>query len=241
MHNVIVTGGSRGLGLAITTSLAAAGYQVIAVARSETDPLREAMSSTAPGSVCFRAFDLTETAAMGKFVRTLRREFGPIYGLVNNAGIGTSGLLTMMRDDQIERLAQLNTIAPMILTKYVLRSMLAERVGRIINIASVVAATGYKGLAAYAATKASMIGFTRSLAREVGSIGITVNAVAPGFIDTEMTRGTDPAVRERIMRRSALKRLPVPADVAGAVEYLLSDKASKITGITLTVDAGNTA
>jgi 3-oxoacyl-[acyl-carrier protein] reductase len=180
--------------------------------------------------------------AIGGLVGSLRKEFGPPYGLINNAGIGTGGMLTMMRDEQIETLARLNMIAPIILTKYVLRSMMVERAGRIVNTASIVGgSTGYSGLSAYAATKASLIGFARSLAREVGQLGITVNAVAPGFVDTQMTRDLGAEQREQIVRRSALRRLPGADDVAASVEFLLSERAKNITGITLTVDAGNTA
>ena len=115
---------------------------------------------------------------------------------MNNAGIGTAGMLGTMRDEDIERLIQLNTLSPILLTKYVLRSMMSEREGRIVNIASIVAATGYSGLSVYSATKASLLGFTRSLAREVGQLGITVNAIAPGFIDTEMTHELTASQRE---------------------------------------------
>jgi 3-oxoacyl-[acyl-carrier protein] reductase len=146
-----------------------------------------------------------------------------------------------MRNSQIEQLVRLNTLAPIVLTKYVVRSMVADGVGRIVNIASVVASTGYSGLSVYAATKASMLGFTRSLAREVGKMGVNVNSVAPGFVDTEMTHGLTAEKREQIVRRSALRRLCDIEDVANAVEFLLSDKAKNITGTVLTVDAGNTA
>ena len=171
----------------------------------------------------------------------MRKEFGPLYGLVNNAGLGTAGVLAIMRDSDIEKLTRLNVVAPLVLTKYVVRAMMLERAGRIVNISSIVGSTGYRALSAYAATKAALEGFTRSLAREVGSLGITVNAVAPGFVSTEMTADLGEDQREQIARRSALKRLAVPADVAAAVEFLMSDKAKNITGITLTVDAGNTA
>ncbi len=244
MRNVAVTGASRGIGLAIATTLAAGGYRVLAIARSESEELRSAIAagSAHGGALTFRAFDLTDIAAIAGLVGSLRNEFGPLYGLVNNAGIGTSGMLTLMRDDQIETLARVNMIAPIILTKYVLRSMLIERAGRIVNIASIVGgSTGYSGLSAYAATKASLIGFTRSLAREVGQLGITVNAVAPGFVDTQMTRDLTAEQRGQIERRSALRRLPGVDDIAGSVEFLLSERARNITGITLTVDAGNTA
>ncbi len=244
MRNILVTGASRGIGLAIATTLAAGGYRVLAIARSESEELRSAIAagSAHGGALSFRAFDLTDIAAIAGLVGSLRNEFGPVYGLVNNAGIGTSGMLTLMRDEQIETLARLNMIAPIILTKYVLRSMLIERAGRIVNIASIVGgSTGYSGLSAYAATKASLIGFTRSLAREVGQLGITVNAVAPGFVDTQMTRDLTADQREQVVRRSALRRLPGADDIAGSVEFLLSERARNITGITLTVDAGNTA
>jgi 3-oxoacyl-[acyl-carrier protein] reductase len=244
MRNVIVSGGSRGLGLAISTALVAAGYQVIAVARSETAELLAAVESaaqSATGRLNFRACDLSRTADLARFVGALRQEFGPVYGLVNNAGIGTPGVLSMMPDDQVEALVRLNTISPILMTKYVLRSMMVAGEGRIINMASIVATTGYSGLAAYSATKAALLGFTRSLAREVGPLNITVNAIAPGFIDTEMTHALDAGQRQQIARRSALKRLAGADDVAGAVLYLLGDSARNITGVTLTVDAGNTA
>jgi 3-oxoacyl-[acyl-carrier protein] reductase len=244
LRNVIVTGASRGLGLAISATLAASGYQVIAIARTQSAPLGAAMArarEAGSGAIQFRAFDLLETQAIAPLVSELRKRFGPLYGLVNNAALGTAGVLAMMRDDQLETLVRLNTISPMILSKYVVRTMMSEKSGRIVNMASIVASTGYHGLSVYSATKASLIGFTRSLAREVGPLGITVNAVAPGFVETDMTQELEGAQREQIKRRSALRRLPDLDDVAAAVEFLLSDKAKNITGTTLTVDAGNTA
>ena len=146
-----------------------------------------------------------------------------------------------MRDPEIERLIQLNTVSPILLSKYVVRSMMSQHEGRIINITSIVASTGYGGLSVYSATKASMLGFTRSLAREVGELGITVNAVAPGFIATDMTRELDESQRQQIARRSALKRMADPIDVARSVEFLLGDGGRNMTGTTLTVDAGSSA
>jgi len=244
LRNVIVTGASRGLGLAIAQALVAAGYRVLGIARSSSAELETLAASAAGaggGALQFYPFDLLETAAMAQLVSRLRQEVGPLYGLVNNAGLGTGGVLAMMRDEQIEALIRLNTLSPIVLTRHAVRSMMSERAGRIVNISSIVATTGYPSLSVYSATKASLIGFTRSLAREVGQLGITVNAVAPGFIDTEMTRELDARQREQITRRSALKRLPEPADVAAAVTFLLSEQARNITGTTLTVDAGNTA
>lgn len=242
MPNILVTGGSRGIGLAIARRLASAGHRVVAIARRPTDELNTAMTETrAAGSLRFKAADLSDIGAIPALVRELKTDFGPIAGLVNNAGIGTSGVLATMPDARIAELMTLNVVSPVVLTKYVVRAMMAAGAGRIVNISSIVGATGFKGLAPYSATKAAMTGFTRSLAREVGSLGITVNAVAPGFIDTEMTSELGGDDRSRIAGRSALRRLAEAEDVAGAVEYLLSDAARNITGTVLTVDAGGTA
>jgi 3-oxoacyl-[acyl-carrier protein] reductase len=244
MLNIIVTGGSRGLGLAIARKLAAAGYRVIAIARQPSEQLVSAIRERGPSqrsSLHFRPFDLGNISDIPNLVKGLRKEFGSIYGLVNNAALGTSGILATMQDAQIERLVCLNTVSPLILTKYVVRSMMADGGGRIVNVASIVSFTGYSGLSVYGATKASVVGFTRSLAREVGPLGITVNAVAPGFLDTEMTESLGERQRDQIARRSALHRLADVDDIAHAVEFLLSDKAKNITGTVLTVDAGNTA
>nr|WP_321983109.1 SDR family NAD(P)-dependent oxidoreductase [uncultured Lichenicoccus sp.] len=244
MHNAIVTGASRGLGLGIARTLAASGFNVIAIARNPTGELEEAMAQAARaerGRLIFRARDLSELAALPVLVKELRTEFGALYGLVNNAGLGTGGMLATMRDEDIERLVHLNVLMPMMLTKYVVRSMLAAGSGRIVNISSIVGRTGYSGLSAYSATKASLDGFTRALAREVGPVGITVNAVAPGFIDTEMTHGLGDRDREKIRRRSALGRMAEIDDVANLVDFLFTEKARNITGTVMTVDAGNTA
>jgi 3-oxoacyl-[acyl-carrier protein] reductase len=244
MPNVIVTGGSRGLGLGIAKTLRAAGHDVIAVARRESAALTHAMNAPPPsgaGALHFVPFDLGCIAELSRLVKHIRTTYGPIFGLVNNAGIGTSGVLATMRDADIEALLRLNTLSPLILTKYVARAMMAAQGGRIVNISSIVSFTGFSGLSVYSTTKASLIGFTRSLARELGTLGVTVNAVAPGFVDTDMTGDLGDRQRDKIARRSALRRMAEVADVAHAVEFLLSEKAKNITGTTMTVDAGNTA
>jgi 3-oxoacyl-[acyl-carrier protein] reductase len=244
MLNVVVTGGSRGIGLAIARRLAQAGYNVIAVARRENADLNEAIREVleaGTGGLHFRAFDLGEIDGIPSFIKGLRDEFGPVYGLVNNAGIGPEGLLANMHNTEIEALVRLNTLSPIVLTKYVVRQMMADGAGRIINMSSIIAATGYSGLSVYGATKAAATGFTRSLAREVGKLGITVNAIAPGFVMTELTQGLSEDQRQRIAGRSALRRLPEADDVARMVEYLLGEGGRNITGSVLTIDAGNTA
>ena len=231
MRNVVVTGGTRGIGWAITENLIANDYYPIMIARS---PPGNSIRSE------FISWDLSEIDTLDQLGAKLR-DIGPIYGLVNNAGIGTAGILATMKDSEIARLINLNVTATIVLTKYLIRSMMTNRSGRIVNMSSIVATTGYQGLAAYSASKSALIGFTHALAREVGSLGITVNAVAPGFITTEMTHGLTDKHRDQIAKRSALQRMASVEDVANAVTFLLSDAACNITGTVLTVDAGNTA
>ncbi len=244
MDNVVVTGASRGIGLAIARKLAASGYGVTAVARRSGDELEaaiEACERQAVGSLRFAALDLSQIEAIPDFVRQLRRRNGPIYGLVNNAGIGPEGLLAIMPDSQIESLLRLNSLSPIVLTKYVVRGMMAEGRGRVVNLSSIIASTGYNALSVYGATKAAMVGFTKSLSREVGRLGVTVHAIAPGFIYTEMTRGLDEAQRRRIADRSALRRLAEAEDVANMAAFLIGETGRNITGAVMTIDAGATA
>jgi 3-oxoacyl-[acyl-carrier protein] reductase len=236
MRNVVVTGGTRGIGLTITRAMMQAGHHVIVIAR-KTSP---EIACADPARLSFVACDLMEVEYVS-LAMTLRGRFNPIYGLVNNAGIGPSGILSTMPDCQVADVMRMNVVAPITLTKYLIRSMLVAREGRVVNISSIVASTGYGGLSAYSASKAAIEGFTRSLAREVGVVGITVNAVAPGFVETEMTHGLTDKQRQHIARRSALNRLPTTNDVANAVTFLMSDMAANITGTVMTVDAGNTA
>jgi 3-oxoacyl-[acyl-carrier protein] reductase len=239
-----VTGGSRGIGLAVAKKLAASGYCAIAVARKTTGQLDAAIAEASQGgesAIRFAPFDLGDLDKIQSFVAGLRKSYGPIYGLVNNAALGTDGALSLMPNARIAELVRINTLSPMVFTKYVVRAMMADGGGRIVNVASIVAFTGYSGLSVYSATKASMVGFTRSLAREVGRMGVNVNAVAPGFLETEMTDGMTDDQRAKVARRSALQRLPVVEDVSNAVAFLMGDGARSITGTVLTVDAGATA
>ncbi|HXQ14091.1 MAG TPA: SDR family NAD(P)-dependent oxidoreductase [Caulobacteraceae bacterium] len=237
---VLVTGASRGIGLAIARRLAASGYTTIALARTQGEALSTAIEE-ANSAIAFVPFDLTNLDAIPDLARELKARFGPIWGLVNNAGLGTDGLLSNMHLSQIEALIRLNVTAPIVLTKYIVRGMMTGGGGRIVNMSSVIGSTGYSGLSVYGATKASMLGFTKSLAREVGRLGVTVNAVAPGFIDTEMTAGLGEDGRDQVMRRSALRRLAEVDDIAAMVEFLMGAGGKNITGAVMTVDAGNTA
>ncbi len=240
MPSILITGASRGIGLAIASRLAAAGYEVIALARTQGEAL-EAAIAAANGKIRFFGFDLSDVDAIPELVRTLKAEHGQVWGLVNNAGMGLDGLLANTHNSQIEAVIRLNVTAPIVLTKYVVRGMLSGEGGRIVNLSSIIGSTGYTGLSVYGATKAAMIGFTKSLAREVGRQGVTVNAVAPGFIETEMTAGLGDEGKEQVRRRSALRRLAEVGDVAAMVEFLMGDGGQNITGTVLTIDAGNTA
>ena len=241
MRNVLVTGGTRGVGLAVAAKLAGEGFAVFALGRKQSPDLQAAIAAAPPGALRFLPFDLADIDAIPELIRAMKAEHGPLYGLVNNAALGTDGLLSNMHNSDIEKLLRLNTLSPIVLSKYAVRAMMTAAAGRIVNISSIIGFTGYSGLSVYGATKASMLGFTRSLAREVGRLGVTVNAVAPGFMDTEMTASLKEADRQKIASRSALRRLAEVEDVAGAVSYLMSDAAKNVTGTTITVDAGNTA
>ncbi len=241
MRNVLVSGGTRGLGLAVARRLASDGFAVYAIGRKESPALEIAIAKEPAGRLNFVPFDLLNVDVIPDLIRELKAEHGPFYGLINNAAQGTGGLLSKMHNSEIEKLVKLNTLSPIILTKYVVRAMMVAGEGRIVNISSVAGFTGYSGLSVYGATKGSLLGFTRALAREVGQLGVTVNAVAPGFMETDMTANMGEARREKIVGRSALKRLVNVEDVANAVSFLMSDAANNITGTVMTVDAGNTA
>lgn len=236
---IVVTGCSKGLGLSICKHLSSAGYSVLGVARSLSDDYKALMNNNE--QVYFEQFDLAYIEGLYELSRKIQKEYGEVYGLVNNAALGTDGVLTTMHEKDIATLINVNVTSPITFTKYISRSFLKQRRGRVINVSSIIASTGYSGLSVYAATKAALNGFTRSLARELGKLGVTVNSVSPGYMETEMTQGLAGDRLNSIMRRSALRKLPKTDDVAQMIEYLLSDKADNITGTNFTIDAGNTA
>jgi len=240
MKTVIVTGATRGLGLAIARRAALDGYRVIGCGRYLSDGLRT-LQVDYPEQVLFEELDLNDLASLHPFAMRIVSSYGRPWALVNNAAKGGDGVLATLHERDISELLRTNVEAPILLTKYLLRPMLLNRRGRIVNITSIIASTGFSGLSVYAASKAALAGFTRSLAREVGRVGITVNNVAPGYMATEMTAGLQGEKLQSIQRRSPLGRLASPDDVAAAVSYLLGEQAAHVTGTTLTVDAGSTA
>jgi len=233
----LVTGATRGIGAAIADALAAEGARVIGTATSESGAAAIGERLAALGGVG-RVLDVAQAGAIEALVEDVAKEFGEIAILVNNAGITRDTLLMRMRDEDWDAIMETNLKSVFRASKAVLRGMMKARCGRIVNIASVVGAMGNAGQANYAAAKAGIMGFTKSMAREVGSRNITVNCVAPGFIDTDMTRSLPEAQREMLVGQIALGRLGEAKDIADAVVFLASDKAAYITGQTLHVNGG---
>ncbi|MCD0459853.1 SDR family NAD(P)-dependent oxidoreductase [Roseiconus lacunae] len=240
--NVLVTGGTRGLGLSVVRRLADEGYAVIATGRTLSAPLTQLIESQAfEHPIVFEQLDLAVPDSIRHRIGNMIDQHGELYGLVNNAAVGLDGVLATMHESDIQDTLQINLTSTILVTKYASRSMLIQRRGRIVNVASVVARTGYSGLAVYAATKAGLIGFTKSLSRELGKVGITVNSVSPGFLETEMTETLGQESLAKIKSRSALKKLASIDDVAGGIAYLMSDAGVSVTGTDLVIDAGGTA
>ena len=235
---VVVSGTSSGLGRSLAKALVADDYKVIGIARRNVTSEEIGGNSK---SYSHLNFDLGNIEKIPDLCSNIVKEFGKPFGLVNNAAIGTDGLLPTMHLTDIEKLVSLNILSPIVMTKHLIRPMLEQRSGRVINVSSIVARTGYRGLSVYAASKAAMEGFTRSLARDVGPKGVTVNCIAPGFVDTEMTNALNPESLEKIKRRAALGRFPTHDEVISGMLYLLSENATGITGTTITIDAGNSA
>ncbi|TNJ38567.1 SDR family oxidoreductase [Chlorobaculum thiosulfatiphilum] len=240
MKVVVVTGATRGLGLAIAHQCITDGYKVVAVGRSMTGQLNLLLQQY-DGQIVFERYDFSDITGIHSFAVDLVKRHGRPWGLVNNAAIGIDGVLATMHEKDISKLIKINIEAPVLLTKYLLRSMLLNRCGRIINVSSIIASTGFNGLSVYGATKAALAGFTKSLAREVGKAHITVNALSPGFMETDMTSKIQKERFDSIRRRSPSGHLASVEDAAHAVSYLLSDSALRVTGTTITVDAGTTA
>jgi 3-oxoacyl-[acyl-carrier protein] reductase len=233
----LVTGASRGIGAAIADELARQGAKVYGTATSESGAMAIGKRLAAHGGVG-RVLDVSQPGVGDAVVDAIAAESGPVSILVNNAGITRDQLLLRMKDEDWQAILDTNLSSVFRLSRAVLRGMVKARKGRIISIASVIGVTGNAGQANYAAAKAGIIGFTKTLAREVGSRGITANVVAPGFIETDMTRALPEATRSAMLGGVALGRLGSPADIAHAVAYLAGPGASYVTGETLHVNGG---
>jgi len=234
---VLVTGASRGIGAAIADELAAQGATVIGTATSDSGAAAIGERLAAHGGHG-RMLNVTDGASIDALIDSIAKEFGPVSILVNNAGITRDQLLMRMRDEDWQAILDTNLTSVYRASKAVMRGMMKARKGRIISIASVVGVTGNPGQANYAAAKAGIIAFSKSLAREIGSRGITVNVVAPGFIDTDMTRSLPEDARQALLGQIALGHLGEATDIAKAVGFLASPSAAYITGETLHVNGG---
>ncbi|GAB3036560.1 MULTISPECIES: 3-oxoacyl-ACP reductase FabG [Oleiagrimonas] len=233
----LVTGATRGIGAAIADTLAAQGATVVGTATSENGA-STIDARLKPHGGAGRVLNVTDAAGVDALIGEIAKEFGPVSILVNNAGITRDQLLMRMKDEEWDDILATNLTSVFRTSKAVMRGMMKARKGRIINIGSVVGTTGNPGQTNYAAAKAGIIAFSKSLAREVGSRGITVNVVAPGFIDTDMTRALDETQRSTLETQIALGRLGAPEDIANAVAFLASPSASYVTGETLHVNGG---
>jgi len=234
--NALVTGSTRGIGRAIAETLAKSGARVAIVGR-ELQKAQQAATAVGNGAQGF-ACDVTDTAAVAKLVADVETAFGSIDILVNNAGITRDNLVMRLKDDDWDSVQNANLRGAFAAIRAVSRGMMKRRSGRIINISSIIGIIGNKGQANYAASKAGLIALTKSVAKELGSRNILVNAVAPGFIETEMTAAMTPEAREGLGKQIALERLGTPQDVAAAVAFLASDLATYISGQVLVVDGG---
>jgi 3-oxoacyl-(acyl-carrier-protein) reductase len=234
--NALVTGSTRGIGRAIAETFAECGARVAVVGRElqRAEVAADAIGNDARGFAC----DVSDTAAVAKLVSDVEAAFGSIDILVNNAGITRDNLVMRLKDEDWDAVQNANLRGAFAAIRAVSRGMMKHRSGRIINVASIVGITGNKGQANYAASKAGLIALTKSVAKELGSRKILVNAVAPGFIETEMTAAMTPEAREALGKQIALGRLGTAKDVAAMVAFLASDLASYITGQVFVVDGG---
>lgn len=237
MKVALISGGSKGLGAALVERFLANGFKVATCSRTPTEQT-VAWEKRHGDNFYFEALSLNDRPACRQYVRNIQQRLGDVSVLVNNAGVANTAVLALADDDAIDRVIDTNLKGTFYLTRLVCRPMLSLGWGRIINISSIVGLSGYRGLSVYSATKAGLDGFTRSLARELGSRNITVNSVAPGYLTTEMTEELDERQRGQIIGRTPMGRMGTARDVAGAVQFLASEDASFITGQVLVVDGG---
>jgi 3-oxoacyl-[acyl-carrier protein] reductase len=237
----LVTGGSKGLGVGIVEAYLAAGYCVETCSRSTTDQVRAWENDPDyKERFHFATADVSKKEDAERFVKDAAKRWGRIDVLVNNAGVARDGVIALFGDDDIDTVIDLNMKGTIYVTRAASRVMLRQHSGSIVNISSIVGLSGYRGLTVYGATKAALDGFTRALARELGSRGITVNSVAPGYLRTEMSHGLDEEQLNQIARRTPMGRLGDPSDVARAVLFLTDPANNYLTGQVIVVDGGLT-
>ena len=235
----IISGGSRGLGLALVERFLARGDRVATFSRSGSAALAS-LAALHPDSLHAETIDAADAGSLCRFVEQVSRKFGQIDHCIANAAVAHEGVLPTMRDDEIDSMLSVNLRGSIVLVRETVRQMLLNpsASSSVVVLSSIVAARGSPGLSVYAATKAGLEGFAKSLARELGSRGIRVNAVAPGFLDTDLSASLSAENRSRIIRRTPLGRLGEPADIVGAIDFLSSARAAFITGQVLTIDGG---
>lgn len=236
---VLISGGSRGLGLEITNFLLDKGATVASFSRSPIASA-ELEKLSKPKKLVWEQIDAADRNSLKAFVNKLFKNHGRIDGLINNAAIMSDKLLAFTSPAEIERIISINVTALICLTKLVVKKMMLQNHGAIINLSSISALRGFKGMSTYGASKAAIDGFTRGLARELGGKNIRVNSIAPGFMDTDMTGAVSEQLKQQILRRTPANRLGTTEDILGAVELLLSEKSNQMTGQTLVIDGGLT-
>jgi len=238
-RTVVITGGSRGLGAGIVQSFLDSGDRVASCSRSATDQVR-LWEKEHGDRFLFVEADVADRTQSTAFAKAVIEKWGSVDVLVNNAGVARDGILALFSDEDADTVIDLNLKATIHLSRQIVRNMLAHGGGRIVNISSITGLTGYRGLTVYGATKAAIDGFTRALAREVGSRKITVNSIASGYLRTEMSHGLDEGQLNQIVRRTPAGRLGEPDDIARVVQFLVDERNDWITGQVLVVDGGLT-
>lgn len=239
-QTMIITGGSKGLGKAIVVYfLKNTENNVCTFSRKKTDFVKE-MEEKYYERFFYESVDARNTEAIKQFITKIYSKYGQVDVLINNAGVARDGVLMTQSESDMELMLNINLLSLIQITKHVTRKMLLQEKGRVINISSIIGISGYRGLSVYSATKAGIDGFTRSLARELGSRNILVNSIAPGYLSTDMSQGLDERQMKQIIRRTPLRRLGTPEDIIPLIEFLCSEGANYITGQTFVVDGGIT-